>query len=58
MTETELRKMALRIALDDETEDDVKFIKECKDLHLLLKLADYVQEFCPNWNYMRKEGAR
>lgn len=51
MTLTELRRMALRIALDDTTEADENYIKNNATYPELIVLHDLVQEFCPNyWN--------
>ena len=57
MTLTELKKMALRIALDDTTEADVEYIKNRATYPELIVLHDMVQEFSPNyWN--NGEGAK
>lgn len=51
MTLTELKKMALRIALDGTTEADEDYIKNHATYPELIVLHDLVQEFCPNyWN--------
>jgi len=49
MTLTELKKMALRIALDDATEADENYIKNNATYPELIVLHDLVQEFCPNY---------
>lgn len=56
MTLTELKKMALRIVLDDETEADAEYIKNRATYPELIALHDMVQEFSPNyWNDVEED---